>query len=643
MAHRQPMPPRGMVEKSRLGFVVSQRFSKRKLATPAFAMWVLSWNILLAAATLISRASSALSPSGWTDSGVDGIASRVGLSQVKPPCRCATEGGRSAKNLHHWCFPGPVPAVAGFLGTGAFTAALFFQKHSPHSRIRSIRRRWPLHASHFKDPLHFRATSSSLRALHTSRDCAFTPCSFTVGPGNSCVLRTVTEVPTPLFESLNASSHLSSQSFRRPLAAAHVEEGLTVSSHSQHVTPLNEEISTGGGGGSKFTDEKYVPVYPLRNHVLFDEPVFAAMNQIRHLIHKLELSSKQDISPEDIDEQLLPLLCEGDLLERTLELARSNYRQQVASASSGDPAWVSTVLAERCSSEREAVGGDGNEADISRSTADLRLDQRDAGTPSDTRSRVNGHEESSENVSFRSAAKERDEVNTDRGNLDPLSRLRRLEHLSPQLIALAKYHRRRQAKRKAERLLAAMLGGDAARIDALFLQMAEQRLLDAHLLNFIDEMIHEAHMKYSAYKAKEALSETALKTLKRRILAHLEMMKSNRQDFVRILSLCFQTQTDKRRAILKASLYTVEDLERFQEWLEDGIQFGEETGKLKKEQLTVMRNLVEDCKQANPLNKATLDHWQEENSFQSDLNLQAAWDKADESAGSPGNRRLPWE
>nr|CAJ20410.1 hypothetical protein, conserved [Toxoplasma gondii RH]CEL71451.1 TPA: hypothetical protein BN1205_014100 [Toxoplasma gondii VEG] len=367
------------------------------------------------------------------------------------------------------------------------------------------------------------------------------------------------------------------------------------------------------------------------------------MNQIRHLIHKLELSSKQDISPEDIDEQLLPLLCEGDLLERTLELARSNYRQQVASASSGDPAWVSTVLAERCSSEREAVGGDGNEADISRSTADLRLDQRDAGTPSDTRSRVNGHEESSENVSFRSAAKERDEVNTDRGNLDPLSRLRRLEHLSPQLIALAKYHRRRQAKRKAERLLAAMLGGDAARIDALFLQMAEQRLLDAHLLNFIDEMIHEAHMKYSAYKAKEALSETALKTLKRRILAHLEMMKSNRQDFVRILSLCFQTQTDKRRAILKASLYTVEDLERFQEWLEDGIQFGEETGKLKKEQLTVMRNLVEDCKQANPLNKATLDHWQEENSFQSDLNLQAAWDKADESAGSPGNRRLPWE
>ncbi|KEP64534.1 UNVERIFIED_CONTAM: hypothetical protein HHA_293680 [Hammondia hammondi] len=643
MAHRQPMPPRGMAEKSRLGLLVSQRFSKKILPTPVFAMWVLSWNVLFAAPTLIPRANSSLSPSGWTDSGVEGVASRVRLSPVKPPCPCATEGRRSTKNLHHWCFPGPVPAAAGFLGARAFAAALFSRKHSPRSRIRSVLRRCPPHTSQSKDPLYFRATSSSLQALHTSRDCACTRRSFRVGPGDTCVLRTGTEVSTPVFHSLNVSLRLPSQSSRRPLAAAHVEQGLTVPSNSQHVTSLNEEISN-CSAARKFTDEKYVPVYPLRNHVLFDEPVFAAMNKIRHLIHKLELSSKQDISAEDIDEQLLPLLCEGDLLERTLELARSNYRQQVASASSGDASWVSTVLAERCSSEREAVGGDGNEADIGRSTADLRLDQAHAGTSlNDTRSRVDSHKESSENVSFGSAAKESDEINSDRGNLDPLSRLRRLEHLSPQLLALAKYHRRRQAKRKVERLLAAMLGGDAARIDALFLQMAEQRLLDAHLLNFIDEMIHEAHMKYSAYKAKEALSETALKTLKRRILAHLEMMKSNRQDFVRILSLCFQTQTDKRRAILKASLYTVEDLERFQEWLEDGIKFGEETGKLKNGQLTVMRNLVEDCKQANPLNKATLDHWQEENSFQSDLNLQAAWDKAEESAGSPGNRRLPWE
>nr|CEL64142.1 TPA: hypothetical protein BN1204_000600 [Neospora caninum Liverpool] len=368
------------------------------------------------------------------------------------------------------------------------------------------------------------------------------------------------------------------------------------------------------------------------------------MNQIRHLIHKLELSSNKDISPKDIDEKLLPLLCEGDLLERTLELARSNYRQQVATAASGDTEWVSTVLAEGCSSERKAVGGDGNEADIHMARTGLRLDQGVADAYLDNaESHFKRRDEDSESATSGSDANESNGENSDRESLDPLSRLRRLEHIAPQLLALARYHRRRQAKRKVERLLAAMLGGDAARIDALFLQMAEQKLLDAHLLNFLDEMIHEAHMKYSAYKAKEALSETALKLLKRRILAHLEMMKTNRQDFVRILSLCLQTQTEKRRAILKASLYTVEDLERFQEWLEDGIQFGEETGKLKKDQLKVMRHLVEDCKQANPLNKATLDHWQEENSFQSDLNLQAAWDMSDGSANSPGNPRLPWE
>lgn len=39
-----------------------------------------------------------------------------------------------------------------------------------------------------------------------------------------------------------------------------------------------------------------------------------------------------------------------------------------------------------------------------------------------------------------------------------------------------------------------------------------------------------------------------------------------------------------------------------------------------------MKSLVEDCKQANPLETPFLDRWKEENAFHSDLNLEAGWD-----------------
>ncbi|PFH33072.1 hypothetical protein BESB_082710 [Besnoitia besnoiti] len=411
-----------------------------------------------------------------------------------------------------------------------------------------------------------------------------------------------------------------------PLASAGSEEDLSPSTSSNPLSSSSDnETSSCAARGAQET--KYVAAYPFRNHVLFDESVFARMNQLRHLIHKMECSPNKDISPEQIEDKFLPLLCEGDLLERTLELARTNYRQQAANASAGDTARLSSLLGQNKPSETDTSGPDRDEAEW-RGTSSLLARNAVEGSVG------NAHVQPSSARSNNDAQGSRiDELNGGTSALGgalttsgPLTSLQRLEHLAPQLLAVARYHRRRQAKRKVERLLAAMLTGDVARIDALFLQMAEQKLLDSHLLNLIDELIHEAHMKYSSYKAKEALSETALKTLKRRILAHLEMMKTNRQDFVRILSLCFQTQTEKRRAILKASLYTVDDLERFQEWLEDGIKFAEDTGKLKEDQVKVMKNLVEDCKRANPLNTAPLDRWDEDNAFQADLNLQAAWE-----------------
>ncbi|PHJ23782.1 transmembrane protein [Cystoisospora suis] len=381
---------------------------------------------------------------------------------------------------------------------------------------------------------------------------------------------------------------------------------------------------------------QYTPAAPFRNHVLFDEHVFAKMNQIRHLIHKLERSGKDvslsvtplprhsQVSHDEIDEKMLPLLCEGDLLERTLELAERNYRRQASSTAAGNAEAVSSILKSPVGCETNPRAAEPEETDMSRGQSGDPACKDDFIRTRGSVTRPCGTDSGESTPLGRAASHV----------LDPIAQLGRLQRVAPQLLEVAQYHRRRQAKRKVERLLAAMLVGDPGRIDATFSQMAEQKLLDAHLLNLVDELICEAHMKYSVYKAAEAPSEVALKTLKKRILAHLEMMKLKRQDFVRVLSLCFQTQTDKRRAILKASLYSLEDLVKFQEWLEDGIEFGEETGKLTKEQLQVMRSLVEDCKNANPLNTRFLDRWQEDNAFQSDLNLEAAWDALPETSCS---------
>lgn len=43
---------------------------------------------------------------------------------------------------------------------------------------------------------------------------------------------------------------------------------------------------------------QYTPAAPFQNHVLFDEPVFAKMNQIRHFVHGLEHSGKDVVRAE---------------------------------------------------------------------------------------------------------------------------------------------------------------------------------------------------------------------------------------------------------------------------------------------------------------------------------------------------------
>ncbi|KAI4841266.1 hypothetical protein MKS88_000505 [Plasmodium brasilianum] len=180
--------------------------------------------------------------------------------------------------------------------------------------------------------------------------------------------------------------------------------------------------------------------------------------------------------------------------------------------------------------------------------------------------------------------------------------------LNPYIIGL----RKKKAKEKVEYLIASMLKGD--NIDQIITDMFNKRLIDVYLLTFIDDKIMEAHTKlvkndkinfntnnYNKEEEDISISEKILRTLKDRIIAQQKLNKKGTYDFTRILFLSTTLDIEEDRApIIKSIIRSIEQLEEFELYLLDALEYAEENEKMKK-YVPHLDLLLNTCKKINPI------------------------------------------
>ncbi|CAA9986200.1 conserved Plasmodium protein, unknown function [Plasmodium knowlesi strain H] len=222
------------------------------------------------------------------------------------------------------------------------------------------------------------------------------------------------------------------------------------------------------------------------------------------------------------------------------------------------------------------------------------------------------------------------------------------EFLNPYIIS----QRKKKAKEKVEYMIACILKGE--NIDQIITEMFRKRLIDVYVLTFIDDKVMEAHTKlvrtavdqvdqiqqvdqadqvdrvhgvkrldgvnhhpHEESKHGElggtdqmSITEKILRMLKDRIVAQQKLQVKGTFDFTRIVFLSTTLDiSEDRQSIIKSSIRTIDQLEEFELYLLDALDYAETNEKM-KQYIPHLELLLSTCKKMNPvfnqlLNKQT--------------------------------------
>lgn len=181
----------------------------------------------------------------------------------------------------------------------------------------------------------------------------------------------------------------------------------------------------------------------------------------------------------------------------------------------------------------------------------------------------------------------------------------KLQHfLNPYIINT----RKKKAKEKVEYLLSRIIMGDPD-TDNIITEMIKKKYIDTYVLTFIEDKIMEAHTKHgkSTHLNNEmSLSEKVLRTLKDRIIAQIKLNEKGTFDFTRILFLSTTlSEEGNREPLIKSFIKSIEQLEEFELYLLDALEYAEENPQMKK-YVTHLEILLNTCKKMNPVNQQFL-------------------------------------
>lgn len=193
----------------------------------------------------------------------------------------------------------------------------------------------------------------------------------------------------------------------------------------------------------------------------------------------------------------------------------------------------------------------------------------------------------------------------------------KLQHfLNPYIINT----RKKKAKEKVEYLLSRIIMGDP-KTDSIITEMIKKKYIDRYVLTFIEDKIVEAHTKHgkSAQLNNEmSLSEKVLRTLKDRIIAQQKLNEKGTFDFTRILFLSTTLSDEEdREPLIKSFIKSIEQLEEFELYLLDALEYAEENPKMKK-YVVHLELLLNTCKKMNPITQQFLNKQTENIRFRPD-------------------------
>ncbi|GAW78967.1 hypothetical protein, conserved [Plasmodium gonderi] len=196
--------------------------------------------------------------------------------------------------------------------------------------------------------------------------------------------------------------------------------------------------------------------------------------------------------------------------------------------------------------------------------------------------------------------------------------------LNPHIISL----RKKKAKEKVEYLIASLIKGE--NVDQIIMNMFQKKLIDIYVLTFIDDKIMEAHTKLLKNNQVEridgsgdssrdeinhraldgnsttgdsqiSITERILRTLKDRIIAQQKLQVKGTFDFTRILFLSTTLDlSEDRQPIIKSVIKSLEQLEEFELYLLDALDYAEQNEKV-KHYVPHLELLLRTCKKMNPI------------------------------------------
>ncbi|CRG93390.1 conserved Plasmodium protein, unknown function [Plasmodium gallinaceum] len=186
--------------------------------------------------------------------------------------------------------------------------------------------------------------------------------------------------------------------------------------------------------------------------------------------------------------------------------------------------------------------------------------------------------------------------------------------LNPYIVNL----RKKKAKEKVEYLISRLITGD--NVDQIIMEMFKKKLIDVYVLTFIDDKIIEAHSKLvkndKLNSGEEmSISEKILRTLKDRIIAQEKLNKKGTFNFTRILFLSTTLDmNENREPLIKSIIKSIDELEEFELYLLDALEYAEDNEKMKK-YIPHMELLLNTCKKMNPIHNQFLNKQSENIKF----------------------------
>ncbi|KJP85203.1 hypothetical protein AK88_05162 [Plasmodium fragile] len=206
------------------------------------------------------------------------------------------------------------------------------------------------------------------------------------------------------------------------------------------------------------------------------------------------------------------------------------------------------------------------------------------------------------------------------------------DFLNPYIIN----QRKKKAKEKVEYMIACILKGE--NIDQIIHDMFRKKLIDVYVLTFIDDKVMEAHAKLFRGRAgsvsgissegrvsgvgggssdegvqgqakraepggedQMSMTEKILRMLKDRIVAQQKLQVKGTFDFTRIVFLSTTLDmSEDRQPIIKSVIRTIEQLEEFELYLLDALDYAETNEKM-KQYIPHLELLLTTCKKMNPI------------------------------------------